>query len=90
MKKEKIIEVKVQEKAPEKVINLVPVVQDPIKVVPSAPKLEELKPKEDRDEKFNIHYKILSNMGFNDINKNTDLLRKNAGNLQKVVDELLK
>jgi len=54
-----------------------------VEVVPSAPKEEE------REEKFNIHYKILENMGFKDITVCTRLLKKHNGNLQKVVDELL-
>jgi hypothetical protein len=57
----------------------------PIEVVPSAPK-EEIN---ERQEKYNIHYKILESMGFKNVSSSTKLLDKHNGNLQKVVDELL-
>jgi len=43
----------------------------------------------EKEEKYQIHYKILDNMGFQNIPLNTILLKKHNGNLQKVVDDLL-
>jgi len=50
--------------------------------VPSAPKFE-------KDEKFKLHYDILSSMGFKDVEVCSNLLNKHKGNIQKVVDEYL-
>jgi len=82
-----------------KVVPLYPVIEEkktlakPILEVvqPTAPK-EDAKPVAlpIRDEKYSIHYKILENMGFVVSDLTTSLLKKHNGNLQNVVDEMLK
>jgi len=70
------VEVKVESPKQEKVVEV--------------PKVEvKVESKPQKDDKFTIHYKILDNMGFKNVDLCTFLLNKHQGNLQKVVDELL-